>query len=96
MIKLLIRLAYFATIVIQGILGVRIVLIAINANPENDIVYWITRISDIVTAPFQGIVNSTINIWKIQIPAVLVLSLVFYIIIGIILSELLKSYRNND
>jgi hypothetical protein len=96
MIKLLIRLAYFATIIIQGILGIRIVLIAINANTENTVVYWIKKISDIVTAPFQGIVNSTISIWKIQIPALLVLSLVLYIIIGIIFSELLKSYKDND
>jgi hypothetical protein len=96
MIKLLIRLAYFAIIIIQGILGIRIVLIVINASTENSVVYWITKISDIVTTPFQGIVNSTINIWKIQVPALLVLSLVLYIIVGIILSELLKSYKDND
>lgn len=96
MIKLIIRLAYFATIVIQGILGTRIVLMAINASSENQIVDWIFKISDILIAPFQGIVNSTINIWKIQIPAVLVVSLILYTIIGIILSELLKSYRDND
>jgi len=96
MIKLIIRLAYFASILIQGILGTRIVLIAINANTENSVVYWITKISDTVISPFQGIVNSTINIWKIQIPAILVVSLVLYIIIGIILSELLKSYKDNN
>ncbi len=94
--KLLIRLVYFASIIAQGILGIRIVLIAIDAGTNNAVAYWIEKISDILVSPFQGIVDSTINIWKIQIPSLLVLSLVLYVIISIILSELLKSYKDND
>ncbi len=96
MIKLLIRLAYFASIIVQGILGIRIVLIAVDAGTDNAVAYWIKEISDILVSPFQGIVDSTINIWKIQIPSILVLSLVLYVIVSIILSELLKSYKDND
>lgn len=96
MIKLLIRLAYFLCIFIEGVIGLRIILHFINANSENYLVKWVTNISNIVTTPFQGIVDSIIKIWKFEIPSVLVVSLFFYIVAGIVLSELLKSYRNND
>ncbi len=96
MIKLLIRLAYFLCILIEGVIGLRIILHFINANSENYLVTWVTIISNIVTTPFQGIVDNIIKIWKFEIPSVLVVSLFFYIVAGIVLSELLKSYRNND
>jgi len=94
--KLLIRLAYFASILIQGVLGIRIVLIAVGAGTDNTVAYWIKKISDVLVSPFKGIVDSTINIGKIQIPSLLILSLVIYVIVSIILSELLKSYKDND
>lgn len=96
MIKLLIRLAYFVCIFIEGVIGLRIILHFINAKQENYLVQWVTNISNIVTMPFQGIVDSIIKIWKFELPSVLVVSLFFYIVAGIVLSELLKSYRNND
>lgn len=97
MLKLIIRMAYFICLAIQAILGIRIVLVAINAQEStNALVQWIMTKTDFLIAPFLGIVDSTINIRNIHIPTILIVSLVFYIIVGIVLSELLKSYRNND
>ncbi|HPQ79252.1 MAG TPA: hypothetical protein PLG47_02245 [Candidatus Dojkabacteria bacterium] len=96
MIKLLIRIAYFLCVIIEGIIGVRIILFFINANQENQLVKWINNMSDLLITPFQGIVDSSIVIWKFEIPSVFIVSLIFYIIAGIICSELLKSYRNID
>ncbi len=93
MIKLLIRIAYFLCVIIQGIIGARIVLTIIGANRENEIVRWIMEKSEFLISPFTGILDKTINIYTIQIPAVLLVSMLFYIIAGIILSELLKTYR---
>lgn len=93
MIKLLVRLAYFATLIIQGLIGVRIVLTIINADLSNDLAKWIVDKTDILISPFNNIIDSTINIGPIHIPAVLLVALVFYMIGGIVISELLKSYR---
>ncbi|HKM20116.1 MAG TPA: hypothetical protein VJY47_02745 [Candidatus Dojkabacteria bacterium] len=97
MIKLLVRIAYFLSILVQATLGIRIILVAIHAeNSSNALVQWIMTKTDFLIAPFKGIVDSTINIGSVQIPTILVVALVFYIIVGIVLSELLKSYRDND
>lgn len=95
--KLLVRIGYFVSILIQATLGIRIILVAINAeNSSNELVQWIMTKTDFLIAPFKGIVDSTINIGQIHIPTILIVALVFYIIVGIVLSELLKSYRDND
>ena len=97
MIKLIVRIAYFICTAIQAILGVRIILVAINAqNSTNELVRWVMTKTDFLIAPFKGIVDSTINIGSISIPTVLLVALVFYIIVGIVLSEVLKSYRDTD
>ncbi len=97
MLKLIIRIAYSFCLAIQAILGIRIVLVAINAqNSPNALVQWIMTKTDFLLAPFVGIVDSTINIHNIHIPTILFVALIFYIIIGFVLSELLKSFRNND
>jgi|GEM_PF-1246329 len=97
MIKLIIRIAYFLSIIIQATLGIRIILVGIHAeSSSNKLVQWIMTQTDFLLGPFQGIVDSSINIGSISIPTVLILALVFYIIVGIVLSELLKSYKDND
>ncbi len=97
MIKLLVRIGYFISIIIQATLGIRIILVGINAqSSSNELVKWIMTKTDFLIAPFKGIVDSTIHISNIKIPTVLLVALIFYIIVGIVLSELLKSYREND
>lgn len=97
MIKLIVRIAYFISILIQAILGIRIILVAINAQgSSNELVQWIMTKTDFLIAPFKGIIDSTINIGSIHIPTILIVALVFYIIVGIVLSELLKSYNDAD
>ncbi len=97
MIKLLLRLGYFLCVAIQAILGIRIVLVGISAEgSENELVRWVMDKTDFLIAPFKGIVDSSLNIGKISIPTILFVAIVFYIIIGIVLSEALKSYRDTD
>lgn len=97
MIKLLVRIGYFISIIIQATLGIRIILVGINAqSSSNELVKWIMTKTDFLITPFKGIVDSTLNIGTVKIPTVLLVALVFYVIVGIVLSELLKSYRAND
>lgn len=95
MIKLIIKIAYFFSIFAQAILSIRIVLTAINANVQNNLyAKWIMEKSNFLLIPFKGIVDSTINIWSLKIPSVLFVALIFFVMCGIVCSQLLKAYKN--
>jgi len=92
MLKLIIRLAYFGVIFIEGLIITRIVLLAINANLENNIANWVVSISGIFVNPFEGIVTNSLQINNFALELTPFVALLFYIIIAFILSELLKSF----
>lgn len=97
MIKLLVRIGYFFSIFAQALLTIRIVLTAINANVEENIyAKWIVDKSDLLVRPFRGIVDSTINIWSVQIPSVLLIALLFFALCSVVCNQLLKSYKDVD
>lgn len=92
MFKLLIRLLYTASVLIEGLVIVRIVLSAINANVSNNIVSWIYNTSDIFIQPFNGITANILQIDRFSIPLTPLIALLIYIIATFILSELLRSF----
>jgi hypothetical protein len=92
MLKLIIRLAYFGVIFIEGLIITRIVLLAINANLENNIANWVVNTSGIFVNPFEGIVTSSLQISNFTLELTPFVALLFYIIIAFVLSELLKSF----
>jgi hypothetical protein len=92
MLKLIIRLAYFGVIFIEGLIITRIVLLVINANLENSIANWVFNTSGMFVKPFEGIVTSSLQINSFTLELTPLVALLFYIIIAFILSELLKSF----
>ncbi|MHC1716754.1 MAG: hypothetical protein AB9915_02640 [Candidatus Dojkabacteria bacterium] len=92
MLKLFIRLAYFATMFVEGLVLLRIILQIIKANLENSFAGWVTNTSTMFVKPFEGIVSSTLQVGKIEIELTALVALVFYIIAAFVLSELLKSF----
>lgn len=92
MLKLIIRLAYIATMFIEALIIGRIVLIVIDANTQNNLAGWIMNTSSLVIDPFNGIVTNTLKINNFELPATPLVALIFFIIAGFILSELLKSF----
>ncbi|NMC08772.1 hypothetical protein GYA44_00365 [Candidatus Microgenomates bacterium] len=92
MFKLLIRLAYFAAIFVEGLIILRIILKLINASLENTFASWVVNMSSMFITPFDGIVSSTLQINKIEIELTSLVALLFYIIAAFVLSELLKSF----
>jgi uncharacterized protein YggT (Ycf19 family) len=92
MLKLIIRLSYFAVIFIEGLIITRIVLLAINANPENNFANWVFNTSTLFVKPFEGIVTSSLQINNFTLELTPFVALIFYIIMSFVLSELLKSF----
>ncbi len=92
MLKLLIRLVYTATMLIEALIMTRIVLSIINANIQNTIVSWIMNTSDIFVKPFEGITTNAIQIDRFTLSLTPIVALVFFMIAAFILSELLKSF----
>jgi hypothetical protein len=92
MLKLIIRLAYFAVVLIEGLILTRIVLLVINADLENDFAGWMFDTSSIFVKPFEGIVTTSLQINDFTLALTPFVALLFYIIIAFVLTELLKSF----
>jgi uncharacterized protein YggT (Ycf19 family) len=92
MLKLIIRVAYFAVIFIEGLIITRIALLVMNANLENNIANWVFNTSTMFLTPFEGIVTSSLQINNFTLELTPFVALLFYIIIAFVLSELLKSF----
>lgn len=92
MFKLLIRLLYTATVLIEALVIARTVLSVIGANLQNTLVSWIMNTSDIFVTPFNGITANSLQIDRFTLPLTPLIALLFYMIAAFILSELLKSF----
>ncbi|MFA7628196.1 MAG: hypothetical protein WCY37_02155 [Candidatus Dojkabacteria bacterium] len=92
MLKLIIRLAYFCVILIEGLIITRIALLGMNANLENNFANWVFNTSTMFVKPFGGIVTSSLQINNFTLELTPFVALLFYIIIAFVLSELLKSF----
>jgi hypothetical protein len=92
MLKLIIRLAYFGVIFIEGLIITRIALIGMSANLENNFANWVFNTSTMFVKPFEGIVTSSLQINNFTLELTPFVALLFYIIIAFVLSELLKSF----
>lgn len=95
MLKLLIRLTYTATMLVEALILTRVVLSVIKANVGNTIVSWIMNTSDIFVKPFEGITTNTIQIDKFTLSLTPLVALVFFMIAAFILSELLRSFSRD-
>ena len=95
MIKLILRLAYIAITFIEGLIVANIVLVIANANRNNSIVSWIIDTSNIFISPFDGVLTTDIKINDFTMSVTPFVALVFFLIGGFILSELLKSFSRD-
>ncbi len=95
MIRLILKLAYTADTLIETLIIIRILLSVFASNSTHPFVGWVNNISNIFISPFEGITPSTLVIDKIEIALTPIIALVFYAIIGFVLSELIKTFKNN-
>ena len=95
MIKVILRFIYILITFVEGLIITRIILLLINANAENTFVNWIYNVSSFFISPFEGVVTSQVEINNFELPVNSLIALLFYIIAGFIVSELLSSFSKN-
>lgn len=95
MLRVLIKLAYTANTLIEALIIIRIFLSVLASNSTHTFVEWVNTFSEIFISPFEGIAPSTLVIDKIEIAITPIIALIFYAIVGFVLSELLKAFRND-
>ena len=94
--SILFKLLYILVSFIETIIIFRIVMSLIGADQTHTFVTWVYSISDILITPFEGITVKEIYLNKFKIEITPIISLIFFSIIGFILSELSKSLKRTD
>jgi uncharacterized protein YggT (Ycf19 family) len=95
MLRLLLKLAYTANTLVEALIIIRILLSVFASNSTHTFVQWVNTFSDIFITPFEGIAPSTLVIDKMEIALTPIIALIFYAIVGFVLSELIKAFRND-
>jgi uncharacterized protein YggT (Ycf19 family) len=96
MLSLIFKIAYTVSTFIQTLIVFRIVLKIINADSTNKFVSWIYSITDSAIQPFKGIVAESITIDRFTIELTPLIALLFFAVLGFVLSELAKAFRQSD
>lgn len=94
--RVLFKLLYIIITFAEAVVIFRIVMSLIGANQANTFVSWVYSTSEVLISPFRGIVADEVYIDKLRIELTPIVSLVFYTIIGFILSELSKTLKKTD
>ena len=95
MLRLIFKIAAVVTSLVQSLIIFRILLGIFNANLQNTYVSWIFTMSELFISPFEGITASTLMIDRLEIVLTPFVALIFYTIIGFVLSEILKTLRRD-
>jgi hypothetical protein len=95
MLRLILKLAYTANTLVEALIIVRILLSIFASNSTHTFVQWSNTFSNIFITPFEGVAPSTLVIDKVEIALTPIIALIFYAIVGFVLSELIKAFRHN-
>jgi len=88
------RLVIFIFAIIQGLLLLRIVLLLVAARQGNDLVRTIYDISDVLVAPFRGILAANVvPAGSTALDVSAVVALIGYTIVEIVILGLLRVFR---
>lgn len=96
MLKPIFNLIYVGLTLVQGIILAKIILMAIKANMTTQFASFVDKYSEIAIQPFNGIVSSSFSINGVQIPWLLPVSLLMYMVGATIVSRILKSFSHSD
>ena len=94
MFSLLFKILYALDLLVEASIVMRIILTVLNANQSNIFVNWVFDISTIFITPFEGIIAQSIKIDNFTMELTPFISLVFYIVIAFVLSELIKAFSH--
>lgn len=90
------KILYVLTTFIETLVIFRIVLKIVSANSTHSFVSWIFDTSEIFISPFKGILSNEICLDKFCTELTPIVALVFFSILGFVLSELSKTFRKTE
>ncbi len=94
--RIFFKLLYVLISLIETLIIFRIVMSIIGANESHSFVSWVFATSDIFISPFEGIVAKELYLDKFRIELTPIVSLIFFSIVGFIISELAKTLKKTD
>lgn len=94
MLRILLKLAYTVDMLIETVIILKILLSLFAFNSSHVFADWVNTTADIFISPFNGISPSVLVVDKFEIALTPVIALLFYAIVGFVLSELIKTFRN--
>lgn len=94
--SIIFKLLYILVSFAETLIIFRIIMTIIGADQTHVFVSWVYSISDILITPFKGITVEHIYLDKFKIEVTPIIALIFFSIIGFILSELSKSLKRTD
>ncbi len=96
MIKLLLKILYSAIVFVEMIIAFRIVLSFLNPDTSNTFVSWIYNASAYFINPFKGIVSEYVNIDNFSLELTPFVALLFFVITGFAISEIIKAFSKTE
>lgn len=95
MIRLLLKLLYTAIIFVEALIGIRFILLLINANKGNSLVNWVYEYSTPFVKPFYGITSSSWELFGVELDLNSLVALAFYMVVGYVVIELIKAFSRD-
>ena len=94
MLKLIAKIAYTVVVLAQLVVGLRLVMKFVDADPKNALTKWIFENSEPIIEPFKGLVQDYYEIAGFTIEATSVVAIVCLGLISYILSQMVKTFSN--
>lgn len=94
MLKLIAKIAYTIVILAQLLVSLRLVLIFVDASPDNAFSSWIFENSEPIIRPFHGLVQENYEIGGFNIELTSLVAIICLGLISYILSQMVKTFSN--
>ncbi len=86
------KILYTTVVFIESVIFFSILTKILGANPSHPFINWLNDISLLFTRPFENILAEEICIDRFCTPLTPLISFIFFLILGFILSELSKTF----
>lgn len=94
MLKLIAKIAYTVVVLAQLLIGLRLIMKFVDADPENALTNWVLKNSEPIIEPFKGLVQEYYEVAGFTVEATSVVAIVCLGLIGYILSQMVKTFSN--
>ena len=94
--KTIIKVLYTTLVIVESILILRFIFLLIDANTGSWLVSGVLNISEVFISPIDNIVDFNWSVGNVYIDVDALVSLIVYMVLGFGISELSKTFSQND